>query len=515
MKKIKLISLIMVSIMLFTLFSSCAKTIDDSNESSSNYSDSSSLDSGNNNNYNPNMNNQSNQNSTSNGGNQGSQSNPSQSNSLTVFANGATRLKVVYSASGGSFAKTMATSIANLIRSATGKAPTVTADSTISTDSAILVGSTKYQESQALMKTLGAQQAKAQISGNKYVIVYSSEYAATSLFEKLKGLFGKQASSGSLVIDSAWTLKVNSTSIPTVNVPNKVMAVCQKTQKAVFYDLDKYTSGKTLEDLEITSFSIGHAAGIKYREGTVFGNVVLIAASQSSGTAGIYSYPSGKSLWTTSSPGSNPHSIEMLPSGNLIIASSSDHKLRFFKTSALKNGGSVSYVDYTLEDAHGVLWDPKYSVLWAIGNVDLKAYRIQGSGTGEKLVEDTSLSIKLPENFRGGHDLSPDYTNTRYLYLSLGYRLVKFDKETKQMLTLTTKSPDSVKGFSNNPNGNIFASGKCGGTGTSWDNAHYNSWCTDTINFCKLKGDGTYEKIAIKTTTRAFYKTRAFCGSYQ
>lgn len=295
------------------------------------------------------------------------------------------------------------------------------------------------------------------------------------------------------------------------SAPNLVMANDQLSGRLVIFDLDQYSLGKTLDELEVWSVDTGHAAGLKYREDTVFGDVIIVAGTVSA----MYAYPSGEILWSTDEPGKNPHSIEILPSGNIVIASSTDSKLRFFNTSALKSGGEVTYTDYTLEDAHGVLWDPEYEILWAIGNVSLKAYRLRGSGENENMVSTSSWGTALPEGFRGGHDLSADYTNTRYLYLSLGYRIVRFDKETKELQTLSEKSADSVKGFSNNPSGNLFATGACGGEGLFWDDEWFNSWCTETINFCLRNDDGTYEKIAIKSEKSAFYKARAFCGDYQ
>ena len=302
-----------------------------------------------------------------------------------------------------------------------------------------------------------------------------------------------------------------------INSSNMLMAHDQLGERLVIYDLDAYESGKTLDDLETFAINIGHAAGLKYRENTVLGNVILVAGSRTA----IYSYPTGKRLWYTKTPGSNPHSIEMLPSGNIVIASSSDGLLRFFRTAALvdKNKDvAKTYSDYSLEDAHGVLWDPEYEILWALGAYELRAYKVKGEGSRERLEKVDMMSIKLPEGKYWGHDLSPDYTDTRYLYITVGSCVLRFDKEDQ---SLSEEFPNSdllnrseVKGFSNNPSGNFFATGETGGEGCEWKDWEKASWCTNTIYYYRANGD-SLETITLTTEKSAFYKARAFCGRYQ
>lgn len=302
-----------------------------------------------------------------------------------------------------------------------------------------------------------------------------------------------------------------------INSSNMLMAHDQLGERLVIYDLDAFENGKNLDDIEAFSIKTGHAAGLKYREDTVLGNVILVAGSRSA----IISYPTGKRIWYTSDPGSNPHSIEMLPSGNIVIASSSDGLLRLFKTSALVDKDrdvAKTYTDYKLDDAHGVLWDPEYQILWALGAYDLKAFSVVGEGSEESLVEVPQMSIKLPEGKYWGHDLSADYTDTRYLYITVGSCIMRFDKEN---LSLIEDFPHSdlinrsnVKGFSNNISGNFFATGETGGEGCEWQDWWKASWCTNIIYYYRTNGE-TLEKITLTTEKSAFYKARAFCGRYQ
>lgn len=299
-------------------------------------------------------------------------------------------------------------------------------------------------------------------------------------------------------------------------VPNLVIANDQLQERVVIYDLDQYQPGDTLDDLEYWSKKTTHAAGVKYRTNTVFGDVIIVAGTRSQ----IIKYPSGDEVWGTGNSGDNPHSIEILPSGNIVIASSTGGTVRLFRTAALLEGGKSkanTYKDYKLKGAHGVLWDPEYGVLWAVGDDQLVAYSISGSGADEELVPMSDMGCRVS----GGHDLSADYTDTRYLYLT-GSDVYRFDKETD---TLTTTFPQSsklqgksVKGFSNNPNGNFFKVIATGGKGTSWEKFWKESWLTDTILYYERRvnhGTPFLKEIKLTSKKSAFYKTRAFYGEYQ
>ena len=431
---------------------------------------------------------------------------------LTVYKDSSYNVKFVCAADAKDFNKSFYTNLRSLFAKKIGKTAPSNTDAIIYESPAILIGETAYEESKTVYKSLKANQAKAQILGNKYVIAYSSEDAALKLFENLRTLFSQKATDSSLVLDSSWNITLNVQNNTTEDTSNKVMACDQANGRIVIYDLNKYSQTSSLDQMEVKSFKVGNAGDVKYRIGTVFGDVLLVSGGNANVT-GIYNYSTGKAIWTTSNPGQSPHAIEILPSGNVVIASSNDNKIRLFKTSALKSNSSASvgYTDYTLEDAHGVLWDPTYKLLWVLGRYELKAYTIQGSGTSEKLVEATNMCISLPEGHRGGHDLSPDYTNTRYLYITVGEFALKIDKKERAIIAdyeyYKLMNAQNIKGFSNNPYGNFFITGEIGTTS-------FASWCTNYIYFCRYNGS-TYEKIKLTSSKSAFYKARSFCGTYQ
>ena len=300
---------------------------------------------------------------------------------------------------------------------------------------------------------------------------------------------------------------------------NLFMANDQLNNRVVVYDAGRWERGKSLDDLEVWSVNTGHAAGLKYREDSVFGDVVIVAGSRSA----IYSYPEGKTVWSTNNPGNNSHSIELLPSGHIIIANSTGATLRLFYTNNLIAGGDASkaqtFVDFPFDGAHGVLWDPTYNVLWALGNRELRAYFVQGEGNDLTLVQDTTRGCKFADDRLWGHDLSPDYTDTRYLYLTVDACVMRFDKNSNALIESFENADKlmrkSIKGFSNNPSGNFFVSGETGGAGTTWKNHSKASWCTDGVYFGYTDPEDGFTVVRMSSTKSFFYKIRAFCGAYQ
>ena len=237
--------------------------------------------------------------------------------------------------------------------------------------------------------------------------------------------------------------------------------------------------------------------------------------------ANIISYPEGKVLWRLDSPGNNPHSVEILPSGNVIVANSTGNSLRLFKTSALltgDHGAANRFEEYELRNAHGVLYDPVYEVVWALGGNELVAYSVIGDGTAESLSRISGMGAVLPSDRAGGHDLSADYTDENFLYLTTNTTVFRFDKDAGMLIEKFPQYPkltgSEIKGFSNNQNGNFFYSRVNKGIGTSWENENFASWCTDRIHFCYMKTENFMYVQEYVSQNGAFYKIRAFCGTY-
>ena len=124
--------------------------------------------------------------------------------------------------------------------------------------------------------------------------------------------------------------------------------------------------------------------------------------------------------------GASPHSAELLPDGNIVVASSQDNHLRLFHEVSY----STKYVDLNLPSAHGVVWDFKRNQIWAVGLDTLYAIKYLAA-------EPSALSIAgryaLPSH--EGHDLFPRM-NGKTLFVTTQKSVYEFDPKTGAFRTL-------------------------------------------------------------------------------
>jgi len=167
--------------------------------------------------------------------------------------------------------------------------------------------------------------------------------------------------------------------------------------------------------------------------------------------------------------GGNTHSVELLPDGNLVSASSTGNYLRVFSTDPAVSHApnDVKYTDIELFDAHGVTWDLRLKRLWAVGGKDLVRYRYNGNRQAPALVEDGRFP--LPSG-GGGHDLFP-VPGTRRLFVT-GWDVWTFDTESGTFARLSSLPRGCVKSISQREAG-----------GPTILMAATESWWSDTIRF--------------------------------
>ncbi|MGW6480914.1 DUF6528 family protein [Streptomyces sp. NPDC055059] len=131
-------------------------------------------------------------------------------------------------------------------------------------------------------------------------------------------------------------------------------------------------------------------------------------------------------VWTAVVPG-NPHSVERIDGHGAIVTASAKQRAT---GDSYENGGGInlfvpsthgglpptSFADSIstgFPSAHGVLWDDSNECLLAIGDNELRAYRLVTNSSG--II--TGLSKVATLAFSGtGHDLQPDYASPDILY---------------------------------------------------------------------------------------------------
>lgn len=247
----------------------------------------------------------------------------------------------------------------------------------------------------------------------------------------------------------------------------------------------------------------GAPSDVKLRFSDYFGGQVM-AVADSRGFCALIPYPAGDTkYWATNvggpGPGlNNPHAIELLPNGNVAVAASNGNYVRVYTSS--QGEASTKYTEFTLRDAHGVLWDPSENLLWALGGDELTALEIGGTDAEPVISEITSFRIKLPTI--SGHDLTAYYGDTNKLLLTTEYGVYTFDKTTKTFTELDgLASGRSVKSVGNQPSGQLVQARPSPSTCAD-------PWNTNTVFF--------YNPNLTKTTAGAcFYKARVWWDEYQ
>ncbi|MBB5981970.1 DUF6528 family protein [Kribbella solani] len=222
------------------------------------------------------------------------------------------------------------------------------------------------------------------------------------------------------------------------------------------------------------------------------GSSVAVVAD-SNGLAALISYPAGQRIWGVNVGASNnPHSIEMLPNGNVAVAASAGGFIRLYNAS--QGSSSAGYASYALPDAHGVQWDPTRKVLWALGGDQLVALTVGGTAAAPTLSEQNTIT--LPTG--GGHDLSPVLANHDRLWVSTGSKVYQVSKSSRKVVA--TYDQAGIKSITSKANGQQVRTSPKSGCRTSW--------CTDTVSFAS--------PAATRTLTGAeIYKARVWSSHYE
>ena len=186
---IKLISLFLVFVMLFTALISCA-----SNNNGESGSDSES-------------------DSSADVGEGESEYVFDENGTVPIFTGGNYVGKIIRSDSASTLEKDVYSQIKELIKKHTGVNPSIDTDFTAAgaekyNGPAILIGETKYAESKQAYRSLGLGQSVAKVMGNKFVLSFTNNESATKLIEAFKASLSKRATKPELIIDAKWNSSI-------------------------------------------------------------------------------------------------------------------------------------------------------------------------------------------------------------------------------------------------------------------------------------------------------------------
>lgn len=257
--------------------------------------------------------------------------------------------------------------------------------------------------------------------------------------------------------------------------------------------------------------NFGWIAGLKFRHSDYYGgDVMLFCAPRSKGY--IVSMETKEVLLTAVNTGCNPHSAELLPDGTFIVGSSNDGTVTVYAPGETNPCYSVALAgdNRGVPDVHGVLWDPKYNLLWIEGGQKLRSFRVEGPKTSPFLTPVGEYDI--PKGAM--HDLAAFYGDPDSLLMSGIGGIVRFDKRTEQFSyefphCATTPAFDCNTGFG------LFADGVLPMISLKMGGAVYQDWNTDKVFVCVPGQSGETEILEYHAPKDAYYKLRIFNTDYQ
>ena len=203
----------------------------------------------------------------------------------------------------------------------------------------------------------------------------------------------------------------------------------------------------------------------------------------------------------------NPHAVELLPDGNMVVASSVGNSVTIYV--ATQGDDKGYYARYTLTEAHGLLWDPRLELLWALGGEELVAYRVGGTLERPELIKKQSYHLP-PEVGVEGHDLYPVYGESGMLWITADTEVYQFDI-AKGTFCTDFVLYDSLRGqhnksIGNQPFSNTFVRAYPKEKG---------GWRTDTIQLFRPDGKGEYTLESHTQTGTGYYKARVWYHEYR
>lgn len=200
----------------------------------------------------------------------------------------------------------------------------------------------------------------------------------------------------------------------------------------------------------------GDVLETRFRDTTNDGSVFLLAGGspgKGKGHAEIRRRADEKLLWKATFD-NYPHCVERVRGPGAVIVAGT-------RTDPGKEGGSLhlfaptngsisslKYLrSYPFHQAHGVLWDPLFGLLWAVGGTALRSYRVEGTYQDIRLVQ--AGEWKIAGN---GHDVQPDYTDTNVLYVTDSGHVYRVDKRNPAAMEVSS-TRKYVKSFSRHRSG--------------------------------------------------------------
>lgn len=216
----------------------------------------------------------------------------------------------------------------------------------------------------------------------------------------------------------------------------------------------------------------------------VNGNILLTASRGGVALIRI----SDKNVLFYANPGGNPHSAELLPDGNIAVASSTGDKIHLYKFNEKEPFAPSSSFTIAAKSAHNMVWDKKRGCLWSAVWSDLLKLSYDASTMKLSIIK----TYPMPPDNTEAHDLFPIYGEDA-LYVTTNENAYRFNINSEKFEDLDVFQRKGLKSISSGPEGYPPII-------TRPTTASY--WTTEVVNF---KGERIYFNTSYK-----IYKARWF-----
>lgn len=262
----------------------------------------------------------------------------------------------------------------------------------------------------------------------------------------------------------------------------------------------------------------------KLRYSAYYQKNVVIACS-SSGWAGIIDYET-KELLLDIRVTLSPHSIELLPNGDFVVACAGtdstngqrDGLLKYYTVSqgnVKESASSASKVPpaatYSMRGCHGACWNPDLNRLVIDGYDGIDVLEIQGYGTKTiHLEKDSSYSYQFPYTIYA-HDLTPIPGEPHTYYMSAD-RVYTYNVMTRKLTPISNLfSVGNIKGLAPFSDDTVVST-VAGGAGNPSQ-----TWSTKELRIYWYEAAGSSRSARsarVYFPDREFYKVHSFDTDY-
>ena len=189
--------------------------------------------------------------------------------------------------------------------------------------------------------------------------------------------------------------------------------------------------------------------------------------------------------------GGNPHSVELLPDGNVAVASSTGRTLKIFnvKEHPFDPDSQQCVIALDLPGGHGVVWDAKRGTLFALGYTNLYELAYAPETMSVKVLHRWDYTNPCVDAW--GHDLLPDGKGG--YYFTNHAAVWHFDPGTG--VFAKARSVENVKSISLSPDGDMMAIPR-------------ERWWTDTLLVFPSGSSDASAARGITLPGAKFYKAR-------